>query len=108
MTVHREDFIYSALAPSTRKAYDSGWRTFASFQVFKCLPPIEVMSDVARLEVLILFTTQSAVHLSLSYSTIKLYIWGIKYNCMQATYCKPSGIPEWSALFEAADVPKRN
>ncbi|XP_076086765.1 uncharacterized protein LOC143057348 [Mytilus galloprovincialis] len=71
----------SAIANTTRTVYDTGFRKFETFMLlngfqFSNLPPISE-------DILIYFIAHCFKILSLQYSTIKLYLCGIRYKYVQ-------------------------
>lgn len=77
----------SAIANTTRTVYDTGFRKFETFMLlngfqFTSLPPISE-------DILIYFIAHCFKILSLQYSTIKLYLCGIRYKYVQGNQNDP-------------------
>lgn len=77
----------SAIANTTRTVYDTGFRKFETFMLlngfqFSNLPPISE-------DILIYFIAHCFKILSLQYSTIKLYLCGIRYKYVQGNQNDP-------------------
>ncbi|XP_063447153.1 uncharacterized protein LOC134726671 [Mytilus trossulus] len=77
----------SAIANTTRTVYDTGFRKFETFMLlngfqFSNLPPISE-------DILIYFIAHCFQILSLQYSTIKLYLCGIRYKYVQGNQNDP-------------------
>ncbi|XP_052098932.1 uncharacterized protein LOC127733656 [Mytilus californianus] len=77
----------SAIANTTRTVYDTGFRKFETFMLlngfqFTSLPPISE-------DILIYFIAHCFKILSLQYSTIKLYLCGIRYKYVQGNHNDP-------------------
>lgn len=84
------ELIGQAIAPSTKLAYDSGYNTYRRFlalsnisnKITEKLPPVSE-------QLLIKFSTYCHQSLNLKYSTIKLYLCGIRFHYLSTTSSNP-------------------
>ena len=87
-----------AIAPNTRQLYKTAYQVYVQFlllcNVIACITPTTV--PVSE-DLLIYFVTHCATRLSLSYSTIKLYLCGIRFMCLEYNIFYPA-INELSRL----------
>ena len=80
---HARALMTKAIAPATRRVYESAWRLFTSFAAQQGLAQsIGLMSPFAREGLLVMFATFCFTHLNCSFATIRLYLSAIKYHCM--------------------------
>ena len=85
------DLLWSnALAKRTKTAYDTGYRHLLNFLVLNGYH-LDVNSNphVISEEMLIDFTAHCFKNLQLQYSTIKLYLAGIRFKCLQENISSP-------------------
>jgi hypothetical protein len=95
-----------AIANKTREYYNVGYKHFERFMLLNnvhlhvgYLPPISE-------EILIYFVAYCFRHLNLQYSTIKLYLCGIRYKYLQSNVQSPFEKPDQSNLKKLALVLK--
>ena len=95
-----------AIANKTREYYNVGYKHFERFMLLNnvhlhagYLPPISE-------EILIYFVAYCFRHLNLQYSTIKLYLCGIRYKYLQSNVQSPFEKPDQSNLKKRALVLK--
>ena len=83
-----EAYLDAALAPSTKRLYASGWRTFTNFARISSFD-IYNNDDSLRQEFMLTFVTHCADQLCVSYATIKTYLSAIKYYYARAGRSDP-------------------
>lgn len=74
----------NAIAPSTRQCYETGFKAYVQFLLFTGIVAY-VMPNFLPVdeELLLLFVAHCTSRLKVSYSTIKLYLCGIRFRCME-------------------------
>ncbi|XP_033730321.1 uncharacterized protein LOC117319653 [Pecten maximus] len=83
------DLWNAAVAHSTRTTYTSGVSCFKNFILMNGInDQASVFTNVTE-ELLILFVTHCYHNLRLKYSTIKLYLYGIKFHCTMQGLSNP-------------------
>ncbi|XP_033736948.1 uncharacterized protein LOC117325109 [Pecten maximus] len=81
----------AAIAPSTRQAYTTGFNVYIRFLIMAGILMNASFSDVPVSEDLLLsFVAHCFSALELSYSTIKLYMCGIRFICLEKNINHPS------------------
>lgn len=95
-----------AVANKTRESYNVGYTHFERFMLLNnvhlhadSLPPISE-------EILIYFVAYCFRHLNLQYSTIKLYLCGIRYKYLQSNVQSPFEKPDQNNLIKLANILK--
>ncbi|XP_061164728.1 uncharacterized protein LOC133173724 [Saccostrea echinata] len=92
--VELEDIVQqlwtNAVAPSTRSTYRSAFHMYVQFLLMSCAISSAYTSDIPVTEdYLIYFVAHCVSRLKLSFSTIKLYLCGIKFICLESNIAYP-------------------
>ncbi|XP_033729978.1 uncharacterized protein LOC117319254 [Pecten maximus] len=79
----------SSVAQRTKAAYETGFRTYLNFLLMQGIVAVILPQQAPPVteQLLVLFVAYCYQVLKLSYTTIKLYMCGIKYMCMQFSNC---------------------
>ena len=92
-----DNFEHVALSPNTRSSYASGWSCFSNFCTMNCVQISEQHLPVINEDILMYFATHCATTLKLSYTTIKLYLCGIRAHYISVLGINPlkqaTGLP---------------
>lgn len=82
----------TAIAPRTRTTYQTGFDTFLQFLLLSGFIAIVTLSSINVTEDLLIYFVAHCYNTKLSYSTIKLYLCGIRFMCMQNSIPYPLGM----------------
>ena len=73
-----QGFLTPALSQSTQASYSCGIRAFSTFALSNDLPCVGGLPVTLNEELFIYFATHCSINLGLAYTTIKLYLCGIR------------------------------
>lgn len=73
----------SAIAPSTRQAYQTGFNMFLQFLLMTGMISSVVYTDIQVSENMLIYFVAHCHRLKLAYTTIKLYLCGIRFMCLK-------------------------
>ncbi|XP_021355998.1 uncharacterized protein LOC110452048 [Mizuhopecten yessoensis] len=78
-----DDLWETAIAPSTKHAYDTGFNTFIRFLLMAGIINSVNLADMNVTENILIYFVAHCHNINLAYSTIKLYLCGIRFMCLK-------------------------
>ncbi|XP_063404691.1 uncharacterized protein LOC134688145 [Mytilus trossulus] len=78
-----------SISEGTKVSYETGYNHFLKFLLLNGISVTDSKPYSVSEDLLIYFATHCFQHLKLQYSTIKLYICGIRHRCLKDNICSP-------------------